>query len=69
MNSDADVAPLILENVKDQAVVRDLIVSHEITIVLFLIDAFEVGAQCCFIRALAEVKMTTGREVHFLHVR
>ncbi|KIV88230.1 hypothetical protein PV10_09147 [Exophiala mesophila] len=67
MDSGAEVAPLILDNIKDQAVVRDLIVSHEITIVLFLIDAFEVGAQCCFIRALAEVKSMTGREVHFLH--
>lgn len=67
-NTDVDVEPLILDNVRDEAAVRGLIVDHEITIVLFLVDAFEVVAQCCFIRALAEVKEATGQEVHFLHV-
>lgn len=67
-NTDVDVEPLILDNVRDEAAVRGLIVDHKITIVLFLIDALEVVAQCCFIRALAEVQNATGQEVHFLHV-
>ncbi|KAK4941019.1 hypothetical protein LTR10_018939 [Elasticomyces elasticus] len=54
-------------NVKNEAAVRDAIVSNKISIVFFLIDAATVEAQVLFITALAEVKKLTGLDVHFLH--
>lgn len=59
--------PLIL-NVKDEAAVHDAIVTNKITIVFFLIDALSAASQGYFIKGLAEVKRTSGQEVHFLHV-
>jgi N-acetyl-gamma-glutamylphosphate reductase len=53
---------------KDEAAVRDAIVSNKITIVFFLIDAATAVSQVLFIKALAEVKQATGIDVHFLHV-
>ncbi|KAF3767914.1 hypothetical protein M406DRAFT_41483 [Cryphonectria parasitica EP155] len=58
--------PLALD-VSDEKAVRDAVVEHEISIVYFLIDAMRHEAQVHFIRALAEVRERTGREVHFLH--
>lgn len=60
--------PLTLD-IKDELAVRDAIVDNQITIVYFLIDAMHCEAQLHFIKALAEVKKLTGKEVHFLHVR
>lgn len=59
--------PLIF-NIKDGKAVRSAVVDNEITIVYFLVDAFQVEAQRHFIAALAEVKKITGSDVHFLHV-
>ena len=52
----------------DELSVRDAVVGQEITIVYFLIDAISSVGQVNFIRALAEVRQVTGRDVHFLHV-
>lgn len=59
--------PLALD-AQDEVAVRDAVVTHQITIVFYLIDAMRSEAQVNFIKALAEVKRTTGQEVHFLHV-
>lgn len=59
--------PLRLD-LNDEEAVRKGIVNNKITIVYFLIDAVRVQAQVYLIQALAEVKKTTGLEVHFLHV-
>lgn len=53
---------------RDEAAVRDAIVSNSISIVLFLIDASSEDSQVLFISALAEVKKARGIDVHFLHV-
>ena len=55
-------------NIKDEAAVREAVVGNKITIVFFLIDAFSAASQRNFIKSLAEVKSTTGKDVHFLHV-
>lgn len=55
-------------NVKDETAVLRTVVDNKITIVYYLIDALNGEAQVFFIKALAEVKKTTGMEVHFLHV-
>lgn len=55
-------------NTKDEAAVRNAIVSNNISIVFFLIDASTADSQVMFIKALAEVKSATGIDVHFLHV-
>ncbi|ETN38386.1 uncharacterized protein HMPREF1541_06421 [Cyphellophora europaea CBS 101466] len=52
---------------KDEAAVRKGIIDHSINIVFFLVDAFTSAAQVNFIRALGELKKTTGKDVHFLH--
>lgn len=54
---------------KDEVATKEFIVANKITIVFFLIDAMRSESQVNFIKALAEVKRATGREVHFLHVR
>lgn len=55
-------------NAKDETAIRDAIVGNQITIIFYLIDALHAEAQDYFIRALAEVKKSTGKDVHFLHV-
>lgn len=55
-------------NVKDETSVREAVVSKNITVVFFLIDAAKAESQIYFIKALAEVQKTTGLDVHFLHV-
>ncbi|KAJ9621395.1 hypothetical protein H2204_011956 [Knufia peltigerae] len=52
---------------KNESAVRDAIVSNKITIVFFLVDATSAESQVFFIKALAEVKNSTGIDVHFLH--
>ena len=59
--------PLIFD-IKDKKAVHSAVVENRITIVYFLVDAFQVDAQRHFIAALAEVKKITGIDVHFLHV-
>src|ERR1700754_760021 len=55
-------------NPQDEKAVHAAVVGHEISVVFFLIDALKAEAQVNFLRALAEVKKQTGRDVHFLHV-
>ncbi|KAM5517496.1 nad dependent epimerase dehydratase family protein [Fusarium oxysporum f. sp. phaseoli] len=58
--------PLILD-VRNEDAVREAILSHEITIAFFLIDAVSSASQQLFIKALGELKKKTGYDVHFLH--
>ncbi|EXJ89271.1 hypothetical protein A1O3_02337 [Capronia epimyces CBS 606.96] len=58
--------PLRFE-VNDDAAVREAIVNNKITIVYYLVDALSAKPQASFIKALAEVKETSGIDVHFLH--
>ncbi|KAH9903842.1 hypothetical protein F4778DRAFT_101825 [Xylariomycetidae sp. FL2044] len=58
--------PLTID-LKDEAAVRAAVVDNAITIVYYLIDPFHSQAQLHIIKALAEVKKTTGQDVHFLH--
>lgn len=55
-------------NMSDQAAIRAMVIENKITIVFHLIDAGKADSQVQFIKALAEVKSITGKEVHFLHV-
>ena len=55
-------------DVKDEAAIHKAVVENSITIVFFLIEAGSSVSQGYFIKALAEVKATTGKEVHLLHV-
>ncbi|KAK2685259.1 hypothetical protein QWA68_015646 [Fusarium oxysporum] len=58
--------PLTLD-VHNEDAVREAVLSHEITIVLFLIDAVSSASQKLFIKALGELKKKTDSDVHFLH--
>ena len=62
----AGVVPLIFD-VRDEEATRKAIVDHNITIVLFLIDASSAKSQGYLIKALAEVKKNIGMDVHLLH--
>lgn len=59
--------PLIFDT-SNELSVRNAVVGQEITIVYFLIDAISSVGQVNFIKALADVKQMTGKDVHFLHV-
>ncbi|KAJ6160453.1 hypothetical protein N7470_003849 [Penicillium chermesinum] len=52
---------------KNEAEIKSGIVDNEISVIFFLIDALTSKAQLPMIRALAEVKKQTGKDVHFLH--
>ncbi|KAK5064634.1 hypothetical protein LTR84_000468 [Exophiala bonariae] len=58
--------PLFFD-IRDKEAVDSAVVGNKITIVYFLVDAVNVEAQKHFIAALAEVKKSTGLDVHFLH--
>ncbi|PYH91619.1 NAD dependent epimerase/dehydratase family protein [Aspergillus ellipticus CBS 707.79] len=57
----------LLFNLNDEDAITQVIITHEISIILFLIDAGSARYQPVMIRALAQVKRTTNRDVHFLH--
>ena len=57
----------IFFDIKDEVSVRTAIVENEITVVYFLVDAMSSISQLPMIKALAEVKDKTGKDVHFLH--
>jgi nucleoside-diphosphate-sugar epimerase len=61
------VEPLYLD-LKDEAAIHDAIVGNSITVVFYLIDAMNSGVQVNIIKALGDVRKSTGQEVHFLHV-
>ncbi|KAK8867400.1 NAD dependent epimerase dehydratase family protein [Apiospora arundinis] len=54
-------------NPYDEAAVFRGVVDNQITVIYHLIDAFKSDSQVYMIKALAEVKRTTGQTVHFLH--
>ncbi|KAK7957784.1 NAD(P)-binding protein [Apiospora saccharicola] len=58
--------PLTLDPYDETAVLRG-VVDNQITVIYHLIDAFRSDSQVHMIKALAEVKRTTGQTVHFLH--
>ncbi|KAL5601557.1 hypothetical protein FOBRF1_009090 [Fusarium oxysporum] len=58
--------PLTMDVYNEDAV-REAVLSHEITVVLFLINAVSPASQKLFIKALGELKKKTGSDVHFLH--
>ncbi|KAJ0335076.1 hypothetical protein COL922a_009778 [Colletotrichum nupharicola] len=47
--------------------IRSLVVDNGIAVVFNLIDAYSAERPVSFIKALAEVKKATGREVHFVY--
>ncbi|KAK7423256.1 hypothetical protein QQZ08_009152 [Neonectria magnoliae] len=51
----------------DEASVEHHILSHQISVVYWLIDALGSAAQPHFIKALSKLKQKTGQTVHFLH--
>lgn len=55
-------------DINDAAATREAVIENKITVVFFLINAFKADSQVPIIKALAEVKKMTGKEVHFLHV-
>lgn len=64
----SNAKPLVFD-VRNKCAVHEAITAHEISIIVFLIDAASHVAQSYMIPALAEVKARTGKEVHFIHVR
>ena len=64
----SNATPLVLD-VGNESVVHEAITDNEITIIMFLIDASSSVTQSYMIRALADVKARTGKDVHFVHVR
>lgn len=53
---------------RDATAVEDAVMEHQLNIVFYLIDSREAIGQVNFIEALAKLKASTGKEVHFLHV-
>lgn len=58
--------PLTFDPYDEVSVLRN-VTGKKITIVYHLIDAARADSQLYFLKALAEVKRITEREVHFLH--
>ncbi|KAI0456383.1 hypothetical protein F5B21DRAFT_468694 [Xylaria acuta] len=58
--------PLIFD-AYDEGEVRAAVVDNNITVVYHLIAPWPHVSQSYFIKAMAEVKKNTGRDVHFLH--
>lgn len=54
-------------DLKDETSISQAIIDNKITIIYFLIDAVNSEVQVRMIKALAEVRKQTGRQVHFLH--
>ncbi|KAI8193652.1 hypothetical protein KHU50_012432 [Colletotrichum sp. SAR 10_65] len=52
---------------KDAKAVRDVVMQNKISVVFYLIDVFESTAQENLIKALGDLRQTTGQDVHFLH--
>jgi NAD dependent epimerase/dehydratase family enzyme len=58
----------LLFDAYDEAEVRAAVVDNSISVVYHLIAPRPHISQSYFIKAMAEVKKDTGRDVHFLHV-
>lgn len=53
---------------RDPIAVRDAVLNHRLNVIFYLIDSRDSTGQVNFIKALAELKASTGQEVHILHV-
>jgi dTDP-4-dehydrorhamnose reductase len=60
--------PLIFDAF-NEAEVRKAVLENSLNVVFHLIAPATHTSQAYFIKAMAELKEKTGREVHFLHVR
>ncbi len=60
------ITPLELD-IGDQDLMKKTVIDLSISIIFFLVDAFNATLQVPMIKALGEVKRLTGRDVHFLH--
>lgn len=65
--TEAGLEPWVSDLRDPAAITRD-VVEKEISVVFWLIDVLSADAQTSFLKALAEVKRKTGREVHFIQV-
>ncbi|KAF4853542.1 hypothetical protein CGCSCA4_v002106 [Colletotrichum siamense] len=54
-------------SLKDAKAVRDVVMQNKISVVFYLIDVFESTAQENLIKALGDLRQTTGQDVHLLH--
>lgn len=66
VNSHYNAAPLELD-LDDRSAITSTLLDKKISVVFFLINAFNADAQVKFIEALAAVKQRYGIETHFLH--
>ncbi|KAJ5953134.1 hypothetical protein N7454_000030 [Penicillium verhagenii] len=57
----------LLCDLDDHTKLKESIINHEISIILFLVDSFSGRHQPTMIQALQQVKNKTGKEVHFVH--
>ncbi|KAI8277615.1 hypothetical protein K4K60_006874 [Colletotrichum sp. SAR11_57] len=55
-------------SLKDAKAVRDVVMQNKISVVFYLSDVFESTAQENLIKALGDLRQTTGQDVHFLHI-
>lgn len=61
-----DATPLILD-LEDQTAITNTLLEKQISVVFFMINAFNANAQLKLIQALAAVRQRHGLETHFLH--
>jgi uncharacterized protein YbjT (DUF2867 family) len=66
VKSHYNATPLNL-NLEDQSAITATLLDKQISVVFFLINAFNADAQVKFIEALAAVKDRYGVQTHFLH--
>ncbi|KAI8295007.1 hypothetical protein K4K59_004870 [Colletotrichum sp. SAR11_240] len=55
-------------SLKDAKAVKDVVMQNKISVVFYLIDVIETTAQENLIKALGDLRQTSGQDVHFLHV-
>lgn len=66
VKSHYNATPLNLD-LEDQSAITASLVDKQISVVFFMINAFNANAQLKFIEALAAVKDNHGIQTHFLH--
>ena len=66
VKSHYNATPLTLD-LEDQAAITATLLEKQISVVFFLINAFNADAQVKFVEALAAVKGQHGVQTHFLH--
>lgn len=66
VKSHYNATPLMVD-LEDQSAITTTLLEKQISVVFFLINAFNADAQVKFIEALAAVKDQHGVQTHFLH--